>query len=247
MTTTSLATVAPELEQEGADMVIAARALVITDDRAYAEAGERRRTCKAFIAKADEKIGPVVAAAHTAHKAAVALLAEAKKPAMDADEIYKRGRLAYEEQQARIRREAEERQRIERERLEREENARRAAEQKRLQAEEEERRLAEATKAEQRGDAEAAERIIAEPVVIAMPPPRAVFTPPPMTAAPPPKVEGISARMEWDFEITNPEIVPREYHVIDEKKIRGVVRSLKESTRIPGVRVFPRRTESVRL
>jgi exonuclease VII large subunit len=40
------------------------------------------------------------------------------------------------------------------------------------------------------------------------------------------------------FEVTNPELVPREYLMVDEKKIRGVVNSLGTDADIPGVRVW---------
>ena len=64
--------------------------------------------------------------------------------------------------------------------------------------------------------------------------------------AAPPKVKGISSSIEWKFVVEDPALVPREYLSVDDKKIRGVVEALKDQTRIPGVRVFPRRNESVR-
>jgi colicin import membrane protein len=54
-----------------------------------------------------------------------------------------------------------------------------------------------------------------------------------------PKVRGVSKREVWKFEITDPALVPREYLVIDESKIRGVVQALKGATTIPGVRAYP--------
>lgn len=53
-----------------------------------------------------------------------------------------------------------------------------------------------------------------------------------------PKVEGISTRTVWRFEVTHPNMVPDKYLLIDEKKIGGVVRALKGDTDIPGVRVY---------
>ncbi len=50
--------------------------------------------------------------------------------------------------------------------------------------------------------------------------------------------EGVTVKHPWDFEVTDPDAVPREYLKIDEQKIRLVVRALKERTAIPGVRVF---------
>ncbi len=49
---------------------------------------------------------------------------------------------------------------------------------------------------------------------------------------------GISFREIWKFEIVDANLVPREYLVIDDKKIAGVARALKGETRIPGIRVY---------
>ncbi len=53
-----------------------------------------------------------------------------------------------------------------------------------------------------------------------------------------PKVAGISTRKQWCFRITDAALVPREYLVIDEKKIGGVVRALKDAANIPGVEAY---------
>lgn len=53
-----------------------------------------------------------------------------------------------------------------------------------------------------------------------------------------PKVDGLSTRLVWKFEIKDPDAIPREYLVIDEQAIGRVVRALKSNTRIPGVRVY---------
>lgn len=53
-----------------------------------------------------------------------------------------------------------------------------------------------------------------------------------------PKVAGLQMREAWKFQVTDPSLVPREYLVVDEKKIRGVVMALKGEAKIPGVRVY---------
>lgn len=53
-----------------------------------------------------------------------------------------------------------------------------------------------------------------------------------------PDVAGFSVRKDWDFVIEDPSLVPAEYKIIDEKKIRAVAKALKDQCRIPGVRVF---------
>lgn len=57
-----------------------------------------------------------------------------------------------------------------------------------------------------------------------------------------PKVSGISSRKHWNYEIIDKELIPREYWIIDEKKLSKVVRSLCEATNIPGIRAFPENT-----
>lgn len=53
-----------------------------------------------------------------------------------------------------------------------------------------------------------------------------------------PKVAGISTTKVWKFEVTDAALVPREYCIVDEKKVRGVVTALKENAVIPGVRIW---------
>jgi hypothetical protein len=53
-----------------------------------------------------------------------------------------------------------------------------------------------------------------------------------------PKVEGMSFRDNWRFEITDPNLIPREYLSVDTVKIGGVVKVMKDGASIPGVRVF---------
>ena len=63
--------------------------------------------------------------------------------------------------------------------------------------------------------------------------------PPVLAAAEPPKVQGLSSRKNWQFRITNADLIPDEYWTVDEQKIGGVVRALKDKTNIPGVEAYP--------
>jgi hypothetical protein len=54
----------------------------------------------------------------------------------------------------------------------------------------------------------------------------------------PPSVSGVSTRTIKRFEIVDESLLPREYLVPDEKKIRGVVAALGFDAHIPGVRVY---------
>ncbi len=53
-----------------------------------------------------------------------------------------------------------------------------------------------------------------------------------------PKAEGISYRKVWNFRITDEAKIPRKYLVVDEKKLRQVVKALGSDAEIPGVEVY---------
>jgi hypothetical protein len=53
-----------------------------------------------------------------------------------------------------------------------------------------------------------------------------------------PRVAGLTYREDWKFEIAEPDALPREYLMPDEVKIGRVVRALRNTTNIPGVRVY---------
>lgn len=60
----------------------------------------------------------------------------------------------------------------------------------------------------------------------------------PPTPQPHPKVDGVSTRSHWTFQIEDESLIPREYLVVDIQKIGQVVRALKENANIPGVKVI---------
>lgn len=100
------------------------------------------------------------------------------------------------------------------------------------------RRLAEAAALEREATATGdtalqmeADALISEPVIAPV-----VILP---TATP--KVAGVSYREEWDFEVVDDAKIPREYLTRDDAKIRRVVKAMKGTTNIPGVRAFSRR------
>ena len=64
-----------------------------------------------------------------------------------------------------------------------------------------------------------------------------------------PKLEGISSRTQWKHEVTNFKalvaavaagIVPIEYLQPNDKVLAGIASALKDATRIPGVKVYPK-------
>lgn len=57
---------------------------------------------------------------------------------------------------------------------------------------------------------------------------------------------GVSARMEWTFEVTDRNAVPREFLVVDERAIAAYVKARKGQVEIAGVRVFQKPVSSWR-
>ena len=55
-----------------------------------------------------------------------------------------------------------------------------------------------------------------------------------------PKVEGITTRQDWDFEIINPNEVPREFCIPDEKALRAYVKATKGTRLIAGIKIIPK-------
>lgn len=53
-----------------------------------------------------------------------------------------------------------------------------------------------------------------------------------------PKVEGITTRKDWDFEIVDINQVPRDFCIPDEKAIRAYVKATKGTRQIAGIKIF---------
>ena len=240
MTTAVAVSYPAELNSIGQSLADQARSLVIRDADSFALAGTVLRGIKEYLARVGEVLDPIVQAAFRAHKEAVTQKKRLEAPALEAEAIVKRSLATYEQEQVRLAREAAEAQRRERERLEAEARAAVDAEAARLTREAEDRRLADAISADERGDTALATKLLEAPIPVVATPASVVFVPPAPVQAPP-KADGVSFRDEWDFEITDAALLPREYLVPDEKKIRGVVKSLRDATAIPGVRAFSRR------
>jgi hypothetical protein len=60
----------------------------------------------------------------------------------------------------------------------------------------------------------------------------------PVIQAPDTKAAGISTREDWDFEISDASLIPREYLIPDEKAIRAFVKATKGKKEIPGVKII---------
>lgn len=113
-----------------------------------------------------------------------------------------------------------------------EQERKRAEEQRKVEEElrkrEEELRLRVAEELEKQGKKEEAEKLLEEPIDI----------PTIKVDSEVPKVDGMTTREEWLFEIVDESQIPREFLMPDEKKIRAYVRAMKDKARIPGVKIY---------
>lgn len=210
----------PELTREASVVLADAQALTVTDAHTYALAGEKLRGLKGLSRKITDWFEPLVTAANRAHKELTTRRADTLRPIEDECRRIDRQMSAWKLEQDRLAR----------------------AEAARLAREEQERQkaiaLEEAVTLEAQGMPAEAAAVVEQ--AIAAPAP---FVP---VAPAAPKVEGLSHRSVWKFEVVDKALIPAEYLVVDEKAIGGVVRALKGNTRIPGVRVFEESTVIVR-
>lgn len=71
---------------------------------------------------------------------------------------------------------------------------------------------------------------------------REAAAPPAVVIPDRPKTDGFTDRGDWKFEIQDEMAIPRQYLMVDQVKIGKVVRLLKVTNPIPGVRAFCERT-----
>jgi hypothetical protein len=202
-----------EVETKAVSLVEQAGMVKITDPKSYEVAGFLWKTIGEVMKEVSDTFDPLIEAAHRNHKLALEKKAKFYSPLDKAKRDVKGLMSNYEQEQERIRLEKQ-----------------REIEAK-LKKEEEDRLLQEAEFLAANGMMEEAEQVIQEPV----------YTPPVVLPKETPKVKGVSFRTIYDFEIVNASLIPRQFLSPDLVKIGGVVRSLKEATQIPGVKVFSRR------
>jgi len=190
----------------------------ISSDAQYLHIADYLKAIKAFQKRVGDFFKPHKDRALAAHRALCADENKALDPALQDELACKRLLIAWDQEQERVRREAE------------------RAQQALARQQEEARRLAEAAAMEQEavqsGDQallEQAMELVDAPIVAPAIAPVVKQTP---------KVAGLSYREVWKFRIVNPAAVPREYLLIDEQKIGQIARAMKGSTKIPGIVVY---------
>ncbi len=229
---TSLELVEVNTLKEVSDPVVtAAHALGVTDQPSLDFAGAfLTEKIKPMLKQIAESCGPVVKAAHAAHKAAKGQQNELETPLKEAESVVKGKIQGYLTEQERIARE----------------EARRVAEEQQRQAEEEQ--LARAAKLEAEGRADEADAVLEGP-----PPEPAMPAPPP--APPPQKVAGISTRKVWKAECTDlPALIadiaagraPINLVKLDQGVLNRQVQSLDGAVQYAGVSVYQDHAVSAR-
>jgi len=211
-----------------------AQGLTIKTQEGYDVAAELLKGVKARIKSLD-----------TLRKSLTKPIDEAKARIMDlfrppveqyeeAESLIKRGMLTYTDEQERIRREEEAR--LQREADKKREEAEAKAEEARRQAEEAQKKADEARRA---GDEEAARKAEAEAkkqeAKADKQEEKAATIVAPTLAPRVIQANGVSYRDQWTAIITNAEIVPNDYKIVDIPKLNKVAQATKGMITIPGV------------
>lgn len=186
-------------------------ALVIADNDTYTKADQ---FCVALKGLEKEIVGDFEDSkkiAALAHKTICAQEKAHLDKVIPARTLVKQKMSAYQDSQEKLRRDEEERQMVE---------AKKAADAEALR---------QAEQAEKEGKHEEAEAIIQTPVYVAP-----VFIPKSV-----PKASTI-VRKIWDFRVVNESIVPNQYKMIDEQKLRAQAKATGNSIPVPGVEFFQR-------
>jgi hypothetical protein len=204
-----MSTTVQELETQALSIPERAKAIVVSNNETYLDACDVLKTIKDLRANIAATFDPMREAAHTAWKETINQQKKVEAPLEEGEAAVKQAISKYLAEQERLRKEAE------------------LLAQKAAQEEAERQQLADASLLDEMGETDMANAMLAErataaPVIL----PRTV-----------PKVSGIVPTKTWDFDIIDPMKIPRQYLVPDLVKIRGVVRALKSSANIPGVRV----------
>lgn len=203
---------------ESGNIVQQATAFIVNDAGAYERAAELMRAIKTGIDAVKQTLAPAKEQAHAAHKTIVKLEKDAVGPREQARTIYSNKRLAWQAAEERKRRAEEERLR--------------AIELARVEDE----RLAEAIRLQTEGRGAQAEAVLAAPIA----------PPPVVLATTVPRSEGVSVRENWTMRIVNAALVPREYCIPDEKALKAIARTRRQTAvdTVPGVEFYAVKSEA---
>jgi len=228
------------IEKRAMEVSAEAAAIIICDQDSLTRANAESLLLKAFIKEVDDTFRPI----YDAGKATVATTKETwDRCRIPPDKEYRRikGDIGnYLEKQEQLRREAEHRIWL--------------AEQEKIRAEAEARRVAEealkkAAALEAKGQNEKAEQVLNKAAAEETKISEKIQANNAIASAPIPaqaKTIGFSFREDWDIELIDVALVPREYLMFDEVKARKVIRVSKGAVQIPGVKNIKKRIDTQR-
>lgn len=233
---------AEEIKHQALSIVEQAGALAVRNADDYARAGELLLAIKGVRAKIDAAFDPIVAAAHQAHKVAVAQKKAQDEPLARAEAIIKPRMSAWAVEEERKRQAEQARLQAEADKKAHEEAV--AAAKARAKAEAE--ALAAARRLEKAGDAAGAQAVLDEAAAVPPPPPP---MPAPAVVVPSavPRVAGVAPVKRWTFEITDRPAAIRAalanpalsfLVTLDETAMGRLVTAQKGAFHLPGVRAF---------
>lgn len=207
-------------DPESAALAVQARDLTIANDEQYGFAAALLKDVKAMQKKVEATFKPMKQAADKAKQEILDQERSHMGPLKAAEDALKAKSLDYTiARDAALQRQREEAQRV----AEKAAEEARAAEAKRLWAE---------------GNRKAAQEVKNAPLVVA----------PPAPVAEPAKIAGISTRPDFDFEITDKALVPMAFLMVDEVKVRKLVKQLghEAGPLLPGIKIVVKQVMSVR-
>lgn len=207
-----------EIDRQGVQAIESAKEINIQTSEQYLDATTFLKSLKGLRARIEDTFRPVIDAAHNAHKKAIAAMKKHSDPVDQAESIVKHKVAGYLAAEEKKRQEQEAKARAEAKKKADDEALRRAED------------------LQKQGKTAQAEQVLNTPTTPA----------PVILAKTTPDVQGVSTRKVWKFRIIDANLIPREYMTVDEKKIGGVVRALKDATNIPGVEVYAEDTVAVR-
>ena len=179
---------------------------ILTSDQ-YELAAEKLKEIKGIYKRLDEKEKSFTSPLNQAKTAIIDFFRKPKAALDSAEKVYKSAMVSYNQEQERIAREAQARL---------DEQARKEREKLEEQA----------RKAAEKGKTEKSDILLTKAALVSAP-----VVQPQMV-----KVAGTGMTLNWDFEVVDESLIPREYMMRDDVKIRRIVKALKSETKIPGIK-----------
>ena len=250
---TELATSPDELKQEVEPIVSWARSLEIANQEDFEAAGQQLMGIKGMAKRIADFFQPMKKAADEAKKKILDQERSMSAPLAEAEALAKSKILAYQRQEQeraeaerrRLQAIADEEARKAREKAEQEAARQRAAEAEARAKAEQARSEADTASAAERkkllAQAEAAERKAAAAAVKAEEKSEqaaASFAPAVHVQTSAPRVTGLATSKIWKAEVIDANLVPREFLLVDEKRLDKFAKAMKEQAKVPGVRFY---------